>query len=161
MTLTTLRRGLSHMVLGILGLAGVLKLLDLAQFASDLGTWSLLPPGVLRSAVLGVPICEVGLCGFWFLGGFPRWVRFAVLIVLPGFTLVYAAHLLLVGPPTCGCFGKWNAYLDMKGHSWVLIARNITMIACVLVWPGCRQDHTQGVIHGQGPPGEAGLSPSR
>ncbi len=64
---------LSIGVLVLLGLAGVMKLLDLPAFEASLNTWKLIP-GVLRTPLaIGLPIAEFVPLALWLGAGRRRW----------------------------------------------------------------------------------------
>lgn len=114
--------------------AGVLKLLDLTEFARSLSSWSYLPNGSLVIVALAVPIGEVAASGLWFSRAAPRLACRLGLGLLLAFTLVYAGHLALGHAPECRCFGKLSAYANSRGAAWIVIARNAVLM--LLIAPG-------------------------
>jgi len=133
-------RYLSDVVMLILGAAGILKLVDLAQFSESLQSW-ILVPGVLRAlAVIFVPIVEVLLCILWFGRVRRQLVAIGAVGMLVLFSLVYAAHLVLVGPPECRCFGLMHKFLETRDLGSMVIWRNVALVAGLLPFLIVRSD---------------------
>jgi prepilin-type N-terminal cleavage/methylation domain-containing protein len=116
-------------IVGALGLAGLLKFLDLPEFRSSLAGWQLIPAGVAGVLSFLVPSVEVILAGIWFVGGRRGLAVIGTATVLVGFTAAFAAHLVVVGAPDCNCFGVISRFLSQRDQARWTIARNASMLA--------------------------------
>lgn len=121
-----------HAAMLLLLVAAASKLSDIRQFASDLGTWTLIPPFLHAPVSLGIPLIEGGAALDWFLGlARPTMLSIAAAL-LAAFTAGYAAQALLVGPPKCGCFGVMFRHEQTVELAWILVARNVVHLAVLL-----------------------------
>lgn len=103
---------LTAAVFVIVGLAGLLKALDLPVFLDTVQTWSLLSGPVRWGVVFVLPLAEMILPIVWFAGIERRWLERAIAALLVGFAAAYSAHLALTEPPKCGCFGLVDEYFN-------------------------------------------------
>ncbi len=124
----------THLVMAVVGLAGLMKLLDLGEFDRSLATWVLLPPWVRMVAAPSVPFVEVFIAASWFLAPGRRWVVHGALGLLALFALVYALHTLTVGPPDCNCFGPLARYQAMRETAGRVLARDVVMCGALAAY---------------------------
>lgn len=132
-TAPVIRHGLALFAAGLVAVvflvSGVLKLVDLTEFASSLSEWAVIPPWVRLLAVYAVPPIEVSLGGLWLIGYRRRLVSALVGGVLVVVTGVYGIQVVLGEVPDCGCFGRVMAYENAKQGAVFVIGRNVILIA--------------------------------
>ena len=132
-----IRHRASHLitmiVLGLLFLAGVLKLLDLSSFYRDLGHWSIIPSAFRGPLTILVPLIEVGTAGCWLLVLELRWSRIAGLSLLLCFVTALALEMAFSGEPHCGCFGLMDRWLEQPAGTRVSLARSGVMAVSLLL----------------------------
>lgn len=119
-------------VMLVLVVAGVAKCLDLAQFASQVRSYTLLPPWLTALSPL-VPAAEIAVGGAWLLKLERRrtvWCAFSLLIM---FTLIVAAHWAFAKAPECACFGKILAYKGLVADARGTVLKNIGLLCMLLV----------------------------
>ncbi|MCC6661155.1 MAG: prepilin-type N-terminal cleavage/methylation domain-containing protein [Phycisphaerales bacterium] len=130
LTITSARasRAAAHIVLLVVGGAGLLKTLDLAAFADDVRTWELLPRSMIAPVAIGVPLVELGLGAAWLAGVSRRGVLNFTIALLGTFTLVFLAHVLFAESPRCGCFGLQQQFDQHASAAWLVIGRNCLLV---------------------------------
>jgi type II secretory pathway pseudopilin PulG len=114
------------------GAAGFLKLYDLSAFRDSVSRWALVPPLLEPFLVVLVPVAEVAILAWWLQGDRVRSV-IACAGMLAGFTVLYAVHWASRGPPPCGCLGFLGRYWAWIEHARWVMARNVAMVAVLLV----------------------------
>jgi len=119
-------------VMGVLLSAGLLKFLDLDEFAGAVGTWTVLPAMLRPVIVVGMPSFEVIIGGMWFLGLAPRGAPMAAACLLVIVSAAYAVQLAYGEPPDCGCFGALAQFKWAQTVSESVLARNGVMLAALL-----------------------------
>lgn len=120
----------------VIGLAGVLKLLDLEAFRSSLQLWTLLPSWSVSLALLIVAVAEVALLGLWLSAPRARpMVAGFCLAVLGLFSVLFAAQSALSedGIP-CGCFGALVPDLEFSSSLRLVLARNLAIAIPLALW---------------------------
>jgi prepilin-type N-terminal cleavage/methylation domain-containing protein len=113
--------------------AGVAKAFDIPSFATALASWTLLPRPVIPPLALAVPNVEIGLALLWFF----RLARPVALplaaVLLIAFSVALLIQFIVGGPPTCGCFGKWEFFYSRSHEARVLLARNAVLLGLIAV----------------------------
>ena len=113
--------------------AGLLKLADLPEFSTNLNTWTLFKGTLfLPLIVVGVPLVEVTLGLSWLLNLGRRRVMIAAGFLLLAFTTAFVVELLVGGNPSCGCLGLILAHKALLSSAWVVLPRNLILIACAI-----------------------------
>jgi uncharacterized membrane protein YphA (DoxX/SURF4 family) len=79
------------------------KLINLRQFASEIGNYHLLPHDSINILAIVLPGVEIVLGFSMLFGFFRRSANIAVLVFLIIFTGAYTTKLILTGNTTCGC----------------------------------------------------------
>lgn len=128
-TITTIMAGA---VVGVIALAGILKLSDIEGFHQTLSGWTILPEPVVPLLAVVVPGVEVALAAMWLM---PRSRRLAVAVSICFLVTVSGVAVIqhvLYGYVDCGCFGRRSqAESAREGLAW-LLGRNIAMIGILL-----------------------------
>lgn len=115
----------------IVGIAGLLKCLDLPVFQDTVDTWTLLSTWTKWLIVISLPPLEMILAVLW-LGGIERSrLQGVMLALLAGFGLAYTAHLTLTEPPKCGCFGLVDEYFKGLSAGRMALWRDCALIAAL------------------------------
>ncbi len=141
--LSPLCKGMQAIVVCIVGIAGLIKLSDLAGFLNDLGTWSLIPTAWVLSIGLALPAIEVFLAVLWFGKLWRTGAAVATLGLLCLLTGVFAWHLWHGFYPTCGCFGALDRAKENRDSASMIVVRNTLMITMLLlslaipIWGRC------------------------
>lgn len=126
-------------VVGVIALAGALKLSDIEGFHQTLSGWTILPNPVVPLIAVTVPGVEVALAAMWLM---PRSRTLAILLAI--FFLVAVSSVaviqhMLYGYVDCGCFGRRSQAVSAReGLAWLLV-RNITMMGVLLAAFACRR----------------------
>lgn len=121
--------------IGLIGGAGLLKLIDLASFSASLKSWTLIPSALVPWLAIGVPNAELLVCGLWFMPGYRRLATWLALGLLCVFTLGYGAQVAFAQPPSCGCLGAVSAALSVLDEWPAVLIRNVlisALLACGL-----------------------------
>lgn len=113
--------------------AGLLKDLTFTTFRQSLDSWVLLPPIVRNIAAFTVPTLEIFLSASWFFGPRRAWVLWSATALLTSFAVVYAAHVVTVGPPTCNCLGPLLQFNTSRWLSVEIVVRNFLMCAPLVI----------------------------
>lgn len=120
------------LAVGVIGLAGFAKMLDLSEFARALETWTLIPTGVRPFLVVLVPTIEALASVLWFAGVRRRFITGLLVGVLSVSTLAFGAQVIWGGPPECGWFGSYAAQSRwLSDWPWVLI-RNVVLLGMLM-----------------------------
>jgi putative oxidoreductase len=119
---------------GIFIAAGVIKILDPAQFASDIANYRLMPHELINLLAITLPWIEVA-AGLLLITG--PWKRASALAIL----LMMVVFLAAIGQATvrglnikCGCFGT----VEGRKVGLIALAEDAAMLA-VAVWLTCRE----------------------
>ena len=122
-------RILDFTVAAIFIYAGVLKMLDPAQFAHDINNYRILPWTLSVALAFYLPWLEI-LCGLGLLFRFLYRGALSILTVLiVVFTLATIAAKVRGLDITCGCFGHASQHWSLPAH----LATNLGILAAVLV----------------------------
>jgi len=117
---------------GIFIVAGIMKIIDPAAFAKDIGNYRLLPHDVINLLAITLPWIEVVAGGLLVVG---IWKRTNALLI----TLMMAVFIIAVGQAvardlniSCGCFGT----VDGRKAGMVALAQDAVMFlgALWLTW---------------------------
>jgi prepilin-type N-terminal cleavage/methylation domain-containing protein len=121
-------------VAGILLLAAFLKAMDASSIGKVLLFLKLSGPFVPAAILLVIGIETV--LGIWLLmPSPPKWTTPAVLLLFAGFCIVQGVLLISDHPPSCGCFGKLEAWTNARTALFAGLARNLLIIATgVVLW---------------------------
>lgn len=125
---------LAHLSMATVLVAGVAKAISFRSFAASLATWSVIPDGARGSVGIAVIAVEILLGGLWFLAIGRRMSAVAAAFLLGAFTLAYAYLILIGQPPACQCLGKLMAFHAERSAAPFVLARNATLLACLIVW---------------------------
>src|SRR5687767_5457042 len=120
------------MAMAVLFTAGILKAIDVPSFLESLVTWRLLPLRALPFISFALPAIELGISLAWFLNIRRRLMVWCALTLFSSFTLLYALHVALVGPPDCACLGVLKLEQQADFQAIILIARNSLLIVALL-----------------------------
>ena len=85
--------------------AGVSKLLDTLRFTASLLGYQIIPIGLIRPLVIGLPWIEIGLGGLLIFGQYPRFTAGSIAGLLLLFTVMVGYALSQGWIVDCGCFG--------------------------------------------------------
>ena len=122
-------RILDFTVAAIFIYAGVLKMLDPAQFAHDINNYRILPWTLSVALAFYLPWLEI-LCGLGLIFRFLYRGALSLLTVLiVVFTLATIAAKVRGLDITCGCFGHASQHWSLPAH----LATNLGILAAVLV----------------------------
>ncbi len=132
--------------MGLLAVAGALKLIDLPTFIASFEEWTTVPH-VLRVPVgVAVPTIEILVSGMWFASLWRRqviWGAVALLATLASASLVQS---VLGEPPACRCLGAMVRFDNARlaavwavGKSLVLLALLLPAIVGRAYWPQSEQ----------------------
>lgn len=121
-----------HLVMVLLGVAGVLKLLDMDGFRQSLETWELVPSPIRIAAAMLVPTIEMALFLVWLSGYRRRLAALCAITLLACFAGVFAVHIVLVEPPECSCFGLLRRYGARREQAALVLLRDAVMLAGLL-----------------------------
>ncbi len=109
--------------------AGVLKMLDPAQFAHDINNYRILPWTLSVALAFYLPWLEI-LCGLGLIFRFLYRGALSILTVLiVVFTLATIAAKARGLDITCGCFGHASQHWSLPAH----LATNLGILAALLV----------------------------
>lgn len=114
----------AHATVGLIGVAGVLKLVDVNAFERSLSTWSLLPRWSIGVLAFLIPIVELGLACAWFSDVARLVVLWPALGFLVAATGLYVSHAIFLEPPDCGCLGTVGDYLKIRQEVPAIVVRN-------------------------------------
>lgn len=117
---------------GVIGAAGVLKLLDAQSFFDSLQSWELLPKAVLPLIAIVIPAAEVLVAGWWFATGSRR-ALFVAMALLVMFTAAFGAHWIVAQPPECECFGRIMSFEQSREGAAFAMARNGVLLGMMSV----------------------------
>ena len=122
-------RILDFIVAAIFIYAGVLKMLDPAQFAHDINNYRILPWTLSVALAFYLPWLEI-LCGLGLIFRFLYRGALSILTVLiVVFTLATIAAKVRGLDITCGCFGHASQHWSLPAH----LATNLGILAALLV----------------------------
>ncbi|MCC6716061.1 MAG: prepilin-type N-terminal cleavage/methylation domain-containing protein [Gammaproteobacteria bacterium] len=134
MDLTRVGRWPGAVCICIVGVSGLLKLADVGSFQESLRAWTLLPAPLVGIVTWVVPALELSLALAWALRVVPRpvaaWGVVVFLFVVSG---AYAIQVAFAHPPDCGCFGLLHRFNQMMTATWMVIARNLALMGCIIV----------------------------
>jgi uncharacterized membrane protein len=121
---------LARLIVGsVFIVAGVLKLLDPADFAQDIANFQAFPHQTWNLAAAIVPVAEI-LAGLAVLTGFKRR---AGAIVLGSLTLAFIGLILSVIMRDidldCGCFGEATEASEV---GWPLLLRDLALLVAIV-----------------------------
>ena len=122
---------LAHLGMLTIFVAGVGKSLSFASFVISLGAWSLIPPAWTGVVAAGVVVCELTVSGLWFVGVYRHAAAIAAAGMVAIFTVAYAYEVLVSGPPTCECMGRYLAFRAEENRVTELLARNAMILVCL------------------------------
>src|SRR5262249_16036615 len=116
-------------VAGVFICAGVLKMLDSAQFAHDINNYRILPWTLSVALAFYLPWLEI-FCGLALIARFLYRGALSILTVLiVVFTLATAAAKVRGLDITCGCFGHASQHWSFPAH----LATNLAILAGLIV----------------------------
>jgi uncharacterized membrane protein YphA (DoxX/SURF4 family) len=122
-------RIIDFIVAAIFIYAGVLKMLDPAQFAHDINNYRILPWTLSVALAFYLPWLEI-LCGLGLIFRFLYRGALSILTVLiVVFTLATIAAKARGLDITCGCFGHASQHWSLPAH----LATNLGILAALLV----------------------------
>lgn len=127
-----LRRTCVHVAMAFLAFAAIIKFADLSDFARTLGTWRLVPEGLVGFLSVAVPAWELICSGLWFAGLHSALARYAAIVAITLWTVAYIVESVAFGPPECGCIGNILAWQDTHSGMTFVIARNGVLLALLM-----------------------------
>ena len=132
-------RILDFIVAAIFIYAGVLKMLDPAQFAHDINNYRILPWTLSVALAFYLPWLEI-LCGLGLIFRFLYRGALSILTVLiVVFTLATIAAKVRGLDITCGCFGHASQHWNFSAH----LGLDLVLFGLVIfLLRGCRRDFT-------------------
>ena len=131
---------LISIVMGVLGIAGVMKLVDLSAFYAVLITWSLIPHSIAPVLSLLVPSMEILIAGVWFARSHRSLACVSAMVLLTCFTVAVGAHLLVSSPPRCGCFGAHVLFQEQRDEAIFVLGRNAVLLVFLGIGLGFGHD---------------------
>ena len=123
----------AHVAMAFVAIAAITKLADLPEFARALGTWRLVPDLLVGFLSVAVPAVELILSGLWFAGLHRGGARCGAIVAIAVWTMAYVVEAVAFGPPECGCIGKMLAWQETHSGMWIVIVRNIVLLALPLL----------------------------
>lgn len=124
---------LGGIVMGIIGVAGLIKFVDLVEFAQAVHELRVVPRAMTPVITLATPSVEVCIGGSWFLNLIDRRVCIlAAGTLLTVFSGVLMLALFAAEVPRCGCLGLLGRYYEWANSAWTGLIRNGVMLAAVL-----------------------------
>jgi len=125
-------RWMTHAVMALLLLAGLMKAADPVTFSATVEAWETIPVFLRTPIVVGLPAAEVLVAGCWFLRIRPCRSRLAALSMLLAFFTATAVESAHAEPGACGCFGLMDAWLERTAGREALLYRTGVMTLCLL-----------------------------
>lgn len=132
-------------VMALLALAGAGKLLSLASFRQNLGTWQFLPIWSLDHVAWFVPSAELLVGAAWLLGLLPRLTERIGLCMIFVFTMLYVTHWIVLSPPDCVCFGQWAVFRGSIDNAQLVVVRNSSLFCLLATSIHLRRSHQKHV----------------
>lgn len=128
-------RSVAFIVAAIFIYAGVLKMLDPVQFASDIDNYKILPWPISVALAFYLPWLEI-FCGFALVVRlFYRGALSMLTVLILVFTLATVAAKVRGLDITCGCFGHASQNWSFPAH----LATNLAILAALVVlWVSSR-----------------------
>ena len=122
------------LVAAILIAAGAMKVGHIADLASAIATFRLLPAQVIAPLAATIPVVELLTGACLLFGLFARAAAAVAAVLLLAYGMAIASALLRGLPANCGCFGS-GAYVP---PDWAHVALNsaIALVAAVVWWLG-------------------------
>lgn len=135
-------RSAAAVAVGVVGLAGLLKAVDVVGFSQLLTHWTIIPRSCVSVLAITIPMLEVGLATAWFAGLGRRVAVAGIIGVLVAFSIGAVWQYVGHKPVPCGCFGSSLADEASMGNLFVVLARNgaicAALVAYLLIVPKCR-----------------------
>lgn len=122
--------------LGILGLAGVAKLISLELFWWDLIREHGMTREWAAAIAVVVPVCELAIAGSWAIGTRRRTTAAAGIVLLSVFTVYLLYHYFVREAPSCSCAGILAQYASWLEKTEYGIIRNLVMLVPLGVYLG-------------------------
>jgi uncharacterized membrane protein YphA (DoxX/SURF4 family) len=118
-------------------IAGVLKAHDgIAQTASTIAAYRILPPFAVAPLALFLPYFEIGLGAYLILGLFTRSSGYVAAAQFAIFAVAVASLVVRGIPANCGCFGAGTNVPPSWGHVAVDLALAGLAVLVALRGPG-------------------------
>jgi hypothetical protein len=113
-----------NIVMGIILLAGIIKLLDLYSFKLSLEQWTVLPPQLRHVATYSVPSFEFFVAGLWLVNVGRRLAFFSVFGLLVSFVIATILQMTFGKMPDCGCFGMVERWIAFTNENYGTLLRS-------------------------------------
>lgn len=126
-------RRLIDLVMILILIAGLGKSADISQFASDLRTWTLVPPRVLPTLALIAPLVEIVLTTSWLLRLSTKRAPILAVGVLVVFTTAYLLQIAFGERPTWGCAGVVLQWELLRESATYVLVRNAALTSLLLL----------------------------
>ncbi len=125
--------------IGVLGVAGLLKLVDLGPFVDGLRAWSIFPAWSHRVIALLVPAVELSAGLAWFLASRRRTACAVAGVLYVSFGIVHAAQWNAGVHPQCNCMGVLSDAIRLHAHALLTAAWTTALgglcLGVAWVWP--------------------------
>jgi type II secretory pathway pseudopilin PulG len=121
----------ANAVVVLIGLMGLMKLLDLPAFGAAVRHWRIIPRDIRPGVVVIVPILETALLVWLLLNLRRAYLLLSTLSLLIIFSGLYVVQWYLYDNTPCGCFGALARRFAEIETAQFALTRNVVM-ACVL-----------------------------
>ncbi|MFN0131517.1 MAG: type II secretion system protein [Phycisphaerales bacterium] len=113
-------------------IAALLKLSDLQSFMDDIKQWTVIPRSLVPLLVVGVPVLEVSVAGWWLLTHRRLLPCITLITLLVTFSAGYLIQAASGHRPPCGCLGVIGRNVRADRSATVLVTRNSIMALVLL-----------------------------
>ena len=124
--MTVLLWVLRFVLAAVFGYAGVMKLLDPAAFAVEIGNFRIVSTADARPIAVGLPWLEVLVAGGLLFAATLRPAAFGCVLMLLGFTLAIGYAWWRGLDLACGCFGAGG---ETSNYAWLLSRNGLLLLA--------------------------------
>ena len=115
-------------MIALLG-TGLLKAVDVPEFASVVGAWKIIPASLVWPISFGVVVAEISISLAWFINLKRALASVAAFLILAFFTIAYLVESYLAEPPDCGCLGAWADFRIAEHAVVTQVTRNGLLMA--------------------------------
>jgi uncharacterized membrane protein YphA (DoxX/SURF4 family) len=110
---------------GLFVVAGIFKIVQPAEFATDIGNYRLLPHALLNLMAITLPWVELVAGGLLLAGRWRRASALVVSVLMLVFVVAVAQAMMRGLDFRCGCFGTVGA----TQVGWTKLAENLALLA--------------------------------
>ncbi len=130
--LHTAGRSAAWISICVIGLAGVLKIVDVEQFYHGLQTWSLFPRWTLVPLAILVPTLELTVAAGWIVSHQRVWLYVGFWLVM-SMTIAFVVQVSHAQMPSCACFGVLDQQFKSMSDLPVVVGRNVCLMSALIV----------------------------